>query len=132
MSPDGLTLRRIVGRILFLIALPAIAKRRADTHGHKSNRRQQEDDHGLADGVLSGLGGRRSRAIAHGATLRERGHSPQPQKSREYEGPPSHLTPREITRNASGKKTIIMARQKINEHMVNHFMVEISNFMCMK
>jgi len=35
-------------------------------------------------------------------------------------------------RNASGKKTIIMARQNTSEHMVRYFMRDTSYFMCMK
>ena len=35
-------------------------------------------------------------------------------------------------RRASGKKIIIKAGQATKEHMVNHFIREISYFMCMK
>jgi hypothetical protein len=35
-------------------------------------------------------------------------------------------------RRASGKKIIINARHATKEHMVNHFMREISYFICMK
>ncbi len=35
-------------------------------------------------------------------------------------------------RRASGKKIIIKAKQATKEHIVNHFIREISYFMCMK
>lgn len=43
-----------------------------------------------------------------------------------------HFTPKEIMRMASGKKIIIKAKHTTRAHIVIHFILLISNFMCMK
>ena len=139
---------RIVVAILFLIALPAIAKGQAHAECHDSEGRSHQNGDTSADRFLPVSGSCRSGAVAHGATLREGRRRPQAQKpDQRGQAAPygtgfrarhrmwfrrSHLTPSEIMRNASGKNTIIMARQNTSEVMVSHFMRETSYFMCMK
>ena len=139
---------RIVVAILFLIALPTIAKRQAHAESHDSEGRSHQDCYASANRFLTVFGGCRSGAVAHGATLREGRRRPQAQKPNQRGQAArngmglrarhrmwfrrSHLTPNEIMRNASGKKTIIMARQNTSEVMVSHFICDTSYFMCMK
>jgi hypothetical protein len=128
---------------LFLIALPAVAKSQAYAKGHDSEGRSHQDCDTSAYGLLPVLGRCRRRAVAHCATLGKGRERPEAenndqQGSRLHRATHgmlfrnSHLTPNEIMRKASGKKTIIMARQKTKEVMVSHFMRDTSYFMCMK
>jgi len=117
---------------LFLIPLLAIADRHARSQSHESHWREQQYQHAAADGSLAVFGCSLGGAVAHGATLAEGGRRPEHQKYREGGEAQLHFTPRCKIRNASGKKTSIMAKQNTSELMVTHFMGEISNFMCMK
>jgi hypothetical protein len=133
-----------VVEILFLVTFPAIAKSQPDAHRHDCKRRRHQDFDGPAKSLLPVFRSGRSCAVAHRAALRERGGRPQAQKPNQHGSATpcptrlwrlhrrSHLTPNEMMRNASGKKTIIMHRQNTSEHMVSHFMRDTSYFMCMK
>jgi len=142
---------RILLAILLLVALPAIAKSQTQAKGHNSEGGSHQDNNASANRLLPVSGSCRSRAVAHGATLGERRRCPQAQKPENSDRPldrsrlcapfrksfeglhqRAHLPASEIIRNASGKKTIIMAKQKTSEHMVSHFMRDTSYFMCMK
>ncbi len=134
--------------ILFLVTLPAIAKSQPYSQGHNSKGRSHQDYDSCSNGFLPVFGSCRSRAVAHRTALRECGNGPQAEQPNQQGSTTpdrirlcalnrtsngrSHLTPKEIMRNASGKKTIIMARQNTSEHMVSHFMRDTSYFMCMK
>jgi uncharacterized heparinase superfamily protein len=77
--------------------------------------------------VLAVVGKSRSRTVAHGAALAESGVRPQEEKGGEQQVAQFHLTPNVIMRCASGKKKIVIKmRQPMTEHIVNHFMREIS------
>ena len=117
---------------LLAIALSAIPECHPDAQGHETNRGNQENDNAFADGPLSILGSRFCRAVTHGARLTEGRRGPKRQANSKNGGAKCHLTPNFMMRNASGKKIIINARQATSEHMVSHFMREISYFMCMK
>jgi len=143
---------RIVVAILLLVPLPAIAKSQTHAHGHDSEGRSHQDFDGPAQGHLPIFGSCCGCAVAHGAALGERGDRPQAQKRKQQGSATparmplcrlysalhrslhrrSHLTPNERIRSASGKKTIIMARQNTSAHMVSHFIRDNSYFMCMK
>ena len=114
------------------IALLSVTKSHPDAYGHKSDRRSKEHNHRTTDRHLPLLGGRGCRAVAHSAGLGESGHCPTAQERDRGCNPKFHCAPSCRIRSASGKKTIIIARQNTYEHMVSHFIREISNFMCMK
>src|SRR5689334_22005710 len=63
----------LVGFLVILIALLAVAKCQAGADGHESEWGQEQHQHAAADGALPVFGSARSRAVAHGAALSERG-----------------------------------------------------------
>ena len=65
---------------IFQIALLSVTKRQSNTQGHKSNWRDYQHQDTFADGLLALLGGGRGGTAAHGATLAERGSSPQEER----------------------------------------------------
>src|SRR5712691_3254300 len=116
-------------RLPLLIPLLAVADCHAGSQSHEGHRREQQYQHAAADGVLTFFGCALGGAVAHGATLAEGGRCPERQKYRKGGQAQLHfITPRCRIRNASGKKTSIMARQNTSELMVTHFMGETSNF----
>jgi hypothetical protein len=139
---------RVAVGILFLVTLPAIAKSQTYAQCHDSQRRGHQDHDTSSYGLLAVFGSCRSGAVAHRTALCERRNCPQTQqpnqqdKATSYRTRPDtltrslhrrfHFAPNERMRNASGKKTIIMARQNTSEVMVSHFMRDTSYFMCMK
>lgn len=135
---------RMVAAILFLVTLPAVAKSQSHAQGHDSKGGSHQDSDRSAKGLLPILRSGRGRTVAHRAALCERRDHPQAQNSNQQGNRTpyrmhasalhrrSHLTPNERMRKASGKNTIIMARQNTSAHMVSHFMRDTSYFMCMK
>jgi len=117
---------------LLEIPLSSVAERHPDAERHESNWRKQKYDHPFADGSLPILGSRLGCAVTHGAGLTEGRRDPQQKRNGENSDALLHLTPSEMMRRASGKKIIIKAKQATREHMVSHFIREISYFMCMK
>src|SRR5208283_151022 len=122
---------RIVVEILFLVTLPAVAKSQPHAQGHDPEGRRHQDCDCPGNGLLPVFRRCRSGAVAHRAALCERRERRQAEKQKpSQQGGATpyrmrrcpcalqcryHLTPSEIMRNASGKKTIIMARQNTSE-----------------
>jgi hypothetical protein len=117
---------------LFQVPLLSVPKRGPYAEGHETEGRKQENHYTLADSPLPILGSGLSRAVTHGAALAKGRHGPQQKEGGKHADSYLHFTPSEMIRRASGKKIIIKARQATREHMVNHFIREISYFMCMK
>src|SRR5207245_5062567 len=76
------------------IALLTVAKCQPDTESHKSNWGDYQHEDTFADGPLAVLGGCRGGTATHGATLAQRGSSPQEERQDEKCGTNSHFTPR--------------------------------------
>ena len=144
----GLLGARIVLYVLLLVPFLTLTKSQSHAQGHDSERRSHQDFDSPAQGLLTILRSCRGRTVAHGTALCERGERPEAQKPNQQDNATpyrmglsrlhrafdrrSHLTPNERMRNASGKKTIIMARQNTSAHMVRYFIRTASYFMCMK
>ncbi len=117
---------------VFSIPLPAVTDCHARSQCHKGNRREQQDQHSAANGILAFLACAFGGGVTHDATLAERRDSPERQQYRQSREAQLHFTPKCRIRNASGRNTNIIAKQNTKELMVTHFMGETSNFMCMK
>jgi len=131
---EQIDLKRSIELLELLLQIPflSVPKCRPDAECHETERRKQENHDPFADGSLPILGGRLGCAVTHGAGLTESRRDPQQKGKGKNSDAWLHLTPSEMMRRASGKKIIIKARQATREHMVSHFMREISYFMCMK
>ena len=133
MRDRGALLAELLQRMR-LLQIPFLSVTKCGPHAecHKTERRKQKNYDPFADGSLSILGSRLSRAVAHGAALAKGRRGPQQEEGGEHADAYLHFTPSEMIRKASGKKIIIKARQATREHIVSHFIREISYFMCMK
>lgn len=117
---------------LFEVPLPPVTKRHSYPERDKSERWNNQYRHASAQSPLALLGGCGSRAIAHSTSLPESWRGPEEERSSKNGGAQSHFALIVKIRRASGKKIIIKARQTTSEHIVSHFIREISYFMCMK
>ena len=126
--------RLILNRSIELLQIPflCIPKSRPYTECHETEWRKQENHDPFADGSLPILGSRLGSAVTHGAGLTEGRRDPKQKRNGENSDALLHLTPSEMMRRASGKKIIIKAKQATREHIVSHFIREISYFICMK